>query len=726
MPKLFTLFVPVFLLLTTALSAQVSQNITLQEQVMYTLGNACDTKVQGNLAFVSGSEHVLMCFDVSNPAQPQLLSFARHEDDVAIDMFYGNYGKLLLMNNYAYFYVENNTVAVFDISNPNAISFVADITALLGFDHRSMLVGNLLYIAGNADDLAIWDVSTPLSPQLLGSYVFPDYVFDVEVVGNYAYVSHWIGQSTYGFSLSVLDISNPQSPVLVTTINCLGDQIYYYNGYLYVFWTAGSQITVFNCSNPTAPVYETSVEIPYQSTNIEGLIEGGFLYLNCEEIIVESRGSSAIIRFDLSNPALPVALENVSGSIIGGCFDVENNHLFVAEAFYQLGIYSPANSNTIAKVGKILRGSVTNAEYILGRLYLNNGNIINCSNPGGTPGTFHQNYWLDSDGSNLYSSVNSSLHKWGLCQPSNPALVTSVRLWYDESGADVCKPVNVVGEYLYAGGLIIDNNLSLPSLIYNATIGSPSKVLTRDSYAYAMYYNSMKIFNIADPLNPILEYTMDVNNGVGDICLDGNLLIMARSPGLVIYQLDNPVFPQLISYKPNVPGIASLRVSGHYLLTSGSRGIVVYSIYDPTQPVQTGYYYNEGEHCYDLELEDNLAYVCHGSHIGIYDFSVAVANPDSSELPSAALTLTNHPNPFAASTTITIKGKADPQPINLSIYNFKGQLVKCLHQGTLSGDEASFVWDGRDSANSSVASGVYFYRYEQGNTLINKRLLLVK
>ncbi|PKN71772.1 MAG: hypothetical protein CVU50_10085 [Candidatus Cloacimonetes bacterium HGW-Cloacimonetes-3] len=725
MPKLFTLFVLVFLLLTAALCAQVSQNITLQEQVMYTLGNACDTKVQGNLAFVSGSEHVLMCFDVSNPAQPQLLSFARHEDDVEFGMVYIDYGKLLLMNNYAYFYVENNTVAVFDISNPNAISFVADITTLLGFDHRSTLVGNLLYIAGNVNDLAIWDVSTPLSPQLLGSYVFTDYVFDVEVVGNYAYVAHWGGQSPNWLKLSVLDISNPQSPVLVTTINGGGDQIHYYNGYLYVFWTAGSQISVYNCNNPIAPVYETVVEIPYQSTNIEGLIEGGFLYLNCDEIIVESRGSSAVIRFDISNPALPVAINNVSGSINRGCFDVENNQLFLAETFYQLGIYSPANSNTIAKVGKILRGSVTNADYVLGRLYLNNGNIINCSDTSGTPGTFHQNYWLDSDGSNLYSSVNSSIHKWALCQPSSPALVTSVQLWYDEYG-DASRPVNVVGEYLYAGGYITDNNLSIPSIIYNATIGSPSKVLTRESYAYALYYNSMKIFNIADPLNPILEYTMDVNNGVGDICLDGNLLIMARGPGLAIYLLQNPAFPELLCYKPNVPGIVSLRVSGHYLLTSGSGGIVVYSIYNPAEPVQTGYYYNEGEQYYDLELEDNLAYVCHGSHIGIYDFSVAVSNPDTPELPSAALTLTNHPNPFAASTTITIKGKADPMPINLSIYNLKGQHVKCLHQGTISGDEASFMWDGSDSANNSVASGVYFYRYKQGNTLISKRLLLIR
>jgi flagellar hook assembly protein FlgD len=65
-------------------------------------------------------------------------------------------------------------------------------------------------------------------------------------------------------------------------------------------------------------------------------------------------------------------------------------------------------------------------------------------------------------------------------------------------------------------------------------------------------------------------------------------------------------------------------------------------------------------------------------------------------------------------------------PINLSIYNLKGQHVKCLHQGTISGDEASFMWDGSDSANNSVASGVYFYRYKQGNTLISKRLLLIR
>ena len=129
---------------------------------------------------------------------------------------------------------------------------------------------------------------------------------------------------------------------------------------------------------------------------------------------------------------------------------------------------------------------------------------------------------------------------------------------------------------------------------------------------------------------------------------------------------------------------------------------------------------------WDMDIIGNTAYVCQGNRLGIYDFSEAVANPDNPDIPNPVIQLSNFPNPFVVSTTITISGKTENTPCELSIYNLKGQKVKCLHSGYLSTETNSMHWNGMDEANRPVASGVYLSRLTQGNTTISKALLKIK
>ena len=85
----------------------------------------------------------------------------------------------------------------------------------------------------------------------------------------------------------------------------------------------------------------------------------------------------------------------------------------------------------------------------------------------------------------------------------------------------------------------------------------------------------------------------------------------------------------------------------------------------------------------------------------------------------------NHPNPFSTSTTISY-ALAGPSPVTLTIYNVLGQRVLRMGSPWQSEGLQSFVWNGLDDRNRRVASGVYFYRVQAGQTSRTEKMLLIR
>ena len=85
----------------------------------------------------------------------------------------------------------------------------------------------------------------------------------------------------------------------------------------------------------------------------------------------------------------------------------------------------------------------------------------------------------------------------------------------------------------------------------------------------------------------------------------------------------------------------------------------------------------------------------------------------------------NYPNPFNPSTTLSY-WLPETARVRLDIYNLKGQLVKTLIDSEMAAGLHSVVWNGKDSNNQAVASGVYFYRISSPNNTQTKRMLLMK
>ena len=96
----------------------------------------------------------------------------------------------------------------------------------------------------------------------------------------------------------------------------------------------------------------------------------------------------------------------------------------------------------------------------------------------------------------------------------------------------------------------------------------------------------------------------------------------------------------------------------------------------------------------------------------------------SSGLP-VDFSLSNYPNPFNSSTTISFTILEFSQ-VDLSVYDVGGRLVNTLLRSRIDAGYHSLVWDGRNSSGQPVSSGVYFYRISTGDHTATKRMLLLK
>lgn len=99
-------------------------------------------------------------------------------------------------------------------------------------------------------------------------------------------------------------------------------------------------------------------------------------------------------------------------------------------------------------------------------------------------------------------------------------------------------------------------------------------------------------------------------------------------------------------------------------------------------------------------------------------------NIDCSTISEQTIDMTNHPNPFNPSTTISYSLANNIQNPKIEIYNVKGQKVRNFNLENTIG-ENSILWNGKDSSNKSVSSGVYFYQLMNDGKIVQSRKMLM-
>ncbi len=131
----------------------------------------------------------------------------------------------------------------------------------------------------------------------------------------------------------------------------------------------------------------------------------------------------------------------------------------------------------------------------------------------------------------------------------------------------------------------------------------------------------------------------------------------------------------------------------------------------------------EGSVCY-------ISWVIEGDFSQLYGWVVdnisftPVENADEIVAPKE-MTCSAYPNPFNPTTTIklTLPLKS---PVDVDIYNIKGQKVSSLFSGDLDKGEHSFTWKGLDNTGKHCGSGVYFYKVKTDSKEIVRKVLMLK
>jgi len=88
--------------------------------------------------------------------------------------------------------------------------------------------------------------------------------------------------------------------------------------------------------------------------------------------------------------------------------------------------------------------------------------------------------------------------------------------------------------------------------------------------------------------------------------------------------------------------------------------------------------------------------------------------------------ISNHPNPFNPSTTISYSLADNIKNPKIEIYNIKGQLVRALELPEEQGAN-TVNWDGRNKQDNPVSSGVYLYRLvNNGKAVQSRKMMMLK
>ena len=299
------------------------------------------------------------------------------------------------------------------------------------------------------------------------------------ISGHYLYGATSNSSQT---TIHVIDISNPASPITVsTTIVGIGSQAYQsYTGSLTVAGTnlylsmQNDQALAFDISNPVNPIYIANIDSWNSYTNDLGIVRGKYFY--------EAPGYGGGINIlDISNPRSPVLVGSnyaVSYSNAVASQALAGNYLYVVDANNALRIYNisdPANPTYVSSVVSVLGNwgapklIAVQGRYVYGVSYELGGpqfQIIDVSSPSSPTlvynGTVHGNAEPRSvyvSGKRAYLGTSDGLQAYDISAPTAPVYLGNLSSTPFTSYSDGLyrDDMAVSGHYMFTStGEVID------------------------------------------------------------------------------------------------------------------------------------------------------------------------------------------------------------------------------------------------------------------------------
>jgi len=211
----------------------------------------------------------LYIYDLSDPiflAIPGIINLTYNGSSTAVR-------SIARKDDYLYLGCLTEGVIIVDISDPDNPEQVATYD-MQGWVQNIKIEGDFLYLA-NGNGLQIYDITNPLYPTVRGFWDSNYSMYNFVLFEDFAYIADNIG------GLKVINISNPDNPILVNTLVLHGtskldvDPIIR-NGRLFVSDRVWNEIFVFDLVDPQNPNLQFSNKWDHYSNDLE--VFGNYIF----------------------------------------------------------------------------------------------------------------------------------------------------------------------------------------------------------------------------------------------------------------------------------------------------------------------------------------------------------------------------------------------------------------------------------------------------------------
>jgi len=242
----------------------------------------------------------------------------------------GGVHDLVVLDNHAYVASPGVGLYILDVNDP-AVPTPIGLAGMPGVAQTVAVADDCAYVGLRKGGLSIADVSDPEAPSDLGAYDTVGQALAVEVAGSHAYVADG------GFT--AVNISHPVHPGAVGDLKVpewlddvavAGD---------YAFLAAGFHVV--DISDPEALTEVASCDLPWRAQTVE--VDGDYVYLTDEAV--------GLRVMDVSNPISPT--EVVSCTTSGPAHDlaVEADYAYIADGesgLVVVDVSDPTSANSIS------------------------------------------------------------------------------------------------------------------------------------------------------------------------------------------------------------------------------------------------------------------------------------------------------------------------------------------------------------------------------------------
>ncbi|HLD29482.1 MAG TPA: carboxypeptidase regulatory-like domain-containing protein, partial [bacterium] len=640
-----------------------SSNVTLQGKTAG--GTPVDVVADGNYAYVAASVFIAI-YDISNPADPIQLSILPTDN---------NASDIKLSGNYLYVADSSGGLRIIDVtdkSNPVETGYYYEsYETSPGFGVANVVLGvevsgNYAYITearneGEEAGLKVIDITSKSSPIQAGHASTPE-AYDLKLDDTYAYVVD------YSSGLFVIDISAPASPSVAgyLSMDQGAKQIDISGNYAYIVNSgAGTDLRglqVVDISNPFSPV-------AVSTWGISGLIYPDGVFISGTKAYI-GYDTSGLYVIDISDPLNPAELGHYDSSGHARRAFVSDSTAYLAdrESFLILNVSNPAS---ITKLGEYITPSLGTSLAISGSYaYLGDSGktalcVIDISQPAqpqlveisdyaGTPN--------DLAISGNYICVAGGTADLRILNISNPLNVTQASLL---SLAGEASGIDIYGNYACVaaknGGVrIVDISNPLSPFEYNSfftpftTTSDIYDVRISSHYAYCVDYSSgLLVFDISDPANPDNVAVLSSAKKAKSIYIDGDYAYTCHDyysgieGSIQIFDISRPTSPVKTGYYNTGDYPNNVRVeNGFAYVANGSyKGLTILDVSDPVNPLLAGYYSTPGSANDALPAGDKVYVADSGSGFWSFEFlqryalSGYVKNSSGTAVPSMDVAL---------------------------------------------------------------------------------------